>query len=39
MIANGMTSLRYTPHEIWILYGKLSEHKKGRPGLMVFENV
>jgi hypothetical protein len=39
MIANGMPSLRYTPHEIWILYGNLSEHKKGSPGLMAFEDI
>jgi hypothetical protein len=39
MIANGMPSLRYTLQEIWMLYGKLSEHKKGSPGLMTCEKV
>ncbi len=39
MIANGMPSLRYASHELWMLYSKLSEHKKGSPGLMAFENI
>jgi hypothetical protein len=39
MIANGMPSLRYVPHEIGMLYGRLAEHEKGSPGLMSCENV
>jgi len=39
MIANGMPSLRYALHEFWILYSELSEHKKGSPGVMAFENL
>jgi hypothetical protein len=39
MIPNGMPILRYAPHEFRILQGKVSEHKKGSPGLMAFENV
>jgi hypothetical protein len=39
MIANGMPSLPYTPHQIWILDGNLSKHKKGSMGFMAFENV
>jgi hypothetical protein len=39
MIANGMPSLRYALQELWMLYGKLAEHKKGSPGLMTCENI
>jgi hypothetical protein len=39
MIANGMSSLGYAPHEGWILYSRLAEHEKSSPGLMPCENV
>jgi hypothetical protein len=39
MIANGMPSLRYAPHKIWMLYSRVAEHEKGSPGLMPGENV
>jgi hypothetical protein len=39
MITNGMPVLRYALQDLWILASRLSEHKKGSPGLMPFENV